>query len=282
MSVGSVFKAISDPTRREILKLLNEKDLSAGEIAEHFDISKPALTKHLNILREAELVSSEKQGNFVIYSINVTVLQQALSGFMSILEKRSDLEMKKSIFILDICIFGLSITALLIAFFKNLSNVNFLIGAGLISLMGVAQTRMAVITNLSKDNPKVKTMRRMNRLTVILAVALYFVPLIDNDFIVNIPTSFIFVVTIMLFTGNVSTKLPLNKYMGLRLPWTTTDEKTWKIANRLLGYITFPLVFIMLILYFITEQSELVLFIGLVIWVGIPTIYSFIKQKKTN
>ena len=47
--MGSVFKAISDPTRREILKLLNEKDLSAGEIAEHFDISKPALTKHLNI-----------------------------------------------------------------------------------------------------------------------------------------------------------------------------------------------------------------------------------------
>ena len=83
MSVGSVFKAISDPTRREILKLLNEKDLSAGEIAEHFDISKP-----LNILREAELVSSEKQGNFVIYSINVTVLQQALSGFMSIFGKK--------------------------------------------------------------------------------------------------------------------------------------------------------------------------------------------------
>ena len=83
MSVGSVFKAISDPTRREILKLLNEKDLSAGEIAEHFDISKPALTKHLNILREAELVSSEKQANLVIYSINVTVLQQAVSGFMS-------------------------------------------------------------------------------------------------------------------------------------------------------------------------------------------------------
>lgn len=88
MSVGSVFKAISDPTRREILKLLNEKDLNAGEIAEHFDISKPALTKHLNILREAELVSSEKQGNFVIYSLNVTVLQQALYGFMSIFGKK--------------------------------------------------------------------------------------------------------------------------------------------------------------------------------------------------
>ena len=88
MNVGNVFKAISDPTRREILKLLNDKDLSAGEIAEHFDISKPALTKHLNILREAELVSSEKQGNFVIYSINVTELQQALSGFMAIFGKK--------------------------------------------------------------------------------------------------------------------------------------------------------------------------------------------------
>ena len=88
MNVGNVFKAISDPTRREILKLLNDKDLSAGEIAEHFDISKPDLTKHLNILREAELVSSEKQGNFVIYSINVTVLQQALSGFMAIFGKK--------------------------------------------------------------------------------------------------------------------------------------------------------------------------------------------------
>nr|WP_319638875.1 autorepressor SdpR family transcription factor [Extibacter muris] len=88
MNVGNVFKAISDPTRREILELLNVKDLSAGEIAEHFDISKPALTKHLNILREAELVSSEKKGNFIIYSINVTVLQQALSGFMSIFRKK--------------------------------------------------------------------------------------------------------------------------------------------------------------------------------------------------
>lgn len=86
--MSNVFKAISDPTRREILKLLNERDLSAGEIAAHFDISKPALTKHLNILREAELVSSEKKANFVIYSINVSVLQQALSKFMSIFDKK--------------------------------------------------------------------------------------------------------------------------------------------------------------------------------------------------
>jgi DNA-binding transcriptional ArsR family regulator len=85
--VAGVFKALGDPTRREILKLLNKKDMNAGEIAEHFPISKPALTKHLDILREAELVTSEKKGQYVIYSINVTVLQEALSNFITLFEK---------------------------------------------------------------------------------------------------------------------------------------------------------------------------------------------------
>lgn len=86
--MSNVFKAISDPTRREILKLLNKKDLSAGEIAEHFSISKPAITKHLNILKEAELISSEKKSKFVIYSINVSVLQEVLIGFANIFDER--------------------------------------------------------------------------------------------------------------------------------------------------------------------------------------------------
>lgn len=85
--MAGVFKALGDPTRREILKLLNKKDMTAGEIAENFPISKPALTKHLDILREAELVTSEKKGQYVIYSINVTVLQEALSNFISLFEK---------------------------------------------------------------------------------------------------------------------------------------------------------------------------------------------------
>ncbi len=85
--MAGVFKALGDPTRREILKLLNKGDLTAGEIAEHFEMSKPAITKHLDILREAELVSSEKKGQYVIYSINVTVLQEALSEFLTLFGK---------------------------------------------------------------------------------------------------------------------------------------------------------------------------------------------------
>lgn len=82
-----VFKALGDETRREILKLLNEKDMNAGEIASHFNMSKPAISKHLDILKEAELISFEKRGQFLIYSINLTVLQEVLGNFLDIFNK---------------------------------------------------------------------------------------------------------------------------------------------------------------------------------------------------
>ncbi|GEK90053.1 DNA-binding transcriptional regulator, ArsR family [Alkalibacterium putridalgicola] len=88
--MSSVFKALSDPTRRKILALLRDRDMTAGEIAEQFDISKPAISKHLDILKEAELVSAEKKGLYRIYSINLTVLQETLSGFMNLFEKENE------------------------------------------------------------------------------------------------------------------------------------------------------------------------------------------------
>lgn len=85
--MGKVFKALSDETRREILKLLNKQDLSAGEISNHFDMSKPSISKHLDILRDAELISSEKKGQFVIYSINTSAIQEVLGNFLDIFQK---------------------------------------------------------------------------------------------------------------------------------------------------------------------------------------------------
>lgn len=85
--MGKVFKALSDETRRAILKLLNKQDLSAGEISKHFDMSKPSISKHLDILRDAELISSEKKGQFVIYSINTSVIQEVLGNFLDIFQK---------------------------------------------------------------------------------------------------------------------------------------------------------------------------------------------------
>ena len=85
--MSKVFKALSDETRREILKLLSKKDMSAGEISDHFNMSRPSISKHLEILREAELISSERKGQFIIYSINTSVIQEVLGNFLSLFTK---------------------------------------------------------------------------------------------------------------------------------------------------------------------------------------------------
>lgn len=87
--MSKVFKALGDETRREILKILSKQDMSAGEISSHFNMTKPSISKHLDILKEAELISSEKKGQFVIYSINTSVIQEALGKFMEIFKKRA-------------------------------------------------------------------------------------------------------------------------------------------------------------------------------------------------
>lgn len=79
--MSSVFKALSDPTRREVLSLLRKGPLSAGEISEQFNVSRPTMSAHFAVLREAGLVTSEKQGKSVIYELQLSVLEEALLGF---------------------------------------------------------------------------------------------------------------------------------------------------------------------------------------------------------
>lgn len=73
-----VFKALNDSTRREILELLKEKDMTAGEIVEQFKISGPSISHHLDLLKQAQLVKAEKDGQFVTYSLNTTVVDDIL------------------------------------------------------------------------------------------------------------------------------------------------------------------------------------------------------------
>jgi DNA-binding transcriptional ArsR family regulator len=78
--MDKVFKALADPTRRRILHLLKEQEMSAGELAEHFTLAKPTLSGHFNVLREAGLVSTERSGTTITYRLNVSVLEEALLG----------------------------------------------------------------------------------------------------------------------------------------------------------------------------------------------------------
>ena len=79
---GEGFKALADPTRRRILELLRDGDLTAGELAEHFDISKQSPSHHLATLRSAGLVSDERRGQNIVYSLNTTVMQDLIGWFL--------------------------------------------------------------------------------------------------------------------------------------------------------------------------------------------------------
>jgi DNA-binding transcriptional ArsR family regulator len=79
--VNRVFKALSDPTRRRVLQLLREQPLSAGELADHFAVSKPTMSAHFSVLQEANLVEAEKSGRTIMYRLKMSVLEEALLGF---------------------------------------------------------------------------------------------------------------------------------------------------------------------------------------------------------
>lgn len=89
MSNKDVFKALADSSRREILRLLGKGEMTAGELADHFDMSKPSMSHHFSVLKEADLITSRREGQQIFYALNTTVLQDLLTYLMD-LGARSD------------------------------------------------------------------------------------------------------------------------------------------------------------------------------------------------
>jgi DNA-binding transcriptional ArsR family regulator len=79
--VNTVFKALSDPTRRRVLQLLRERPMSAGELSDHFAVSKPTMSAHFSVLQNAGLIEAEKNGRTILYRLKMSVLEDALLGF---------------------------------------------------------------------------------------------------------------------------------------------------------------------------------------------------------
>lgn len=82
--MDKLFKALNDQTRRDILELLKEKELTAGEIADKFDMSKPSISHHLDLLKQAGLIEADKQGQFIYYSLNTTVVDEFLKWLVEL------------------------------------------------------------------------------------------------------------------------------------------------------------------------------------------------------
>jgi DNA-binding transcriptional ArsR family regulator len=79
--MSQVFKALADPTRRKVLQLLQKGPMGAGELADHFDVTKPTMSAHFAILLGANLIQAEKQGRSITYRLRMSVLEEALLGF---------------------------------------------------------------------------------------------------------------------------------------------------------------------------------------------------------
>lgn len=88
MSLNTVFAAMSHPVRRQILDLLRSGPKRAGELAEHFELSKPTLSSHFNTLKEAGLVNVERQGTSLIYHLNTSILEEAIATLLSLKDKK--------------------------------------------------------------------------------------------------------------------------------------------------------------------------------------------------
>jgi len=79
--MNSVFKALSDPTRRRVLALLRERPMSAGDLADRFKVSRPTMSAHFSVLQEARLIEGEKIGRTILYRLRMSVLEEALFEF---------------------------------------------------------------------------------------------------------------------------------------------------------------------------------------------------------
>lgn len=85
-----VYKALSDPSRRRVLALLRDRDMTAGELAERFELAKPTLSGHFSVLKRAGLIQGERRGSTITYRLNVSVLEEALLALMSAFDIRPE------------------------------------------------------------------------------------------------------------------------------------------------------------------------------------------------
>ncbi len=87
LAANQLFKALADPTRREILRLLSQKEMTAGELAERFDMTKPSMSHHFTVLKEADIIRSRREGQQIWYSVNTTVVQGVLTWAMDLMKR---------------------------------------------------------------------------------------------------------------------------------------------------------------------------------------------------
>ena len=187
--------------------------------------------------------------------------------------------MKKSLPFIRVFFLIMVVCVLLLGLYVTKSNaILSIMGALILIVLIVLDIKAPQITNLSKDNPKVKTIRAINRMTIFIITVVFLIIIIspkDLDLLIGENEVIVagLISLFMMITGNLSPKIPFNRYLGLRLPWTIRDEDTWKIAHRIMGYISFPIAILQFILVFY-YPPETVMKFSILAWIIIPSVHS--------
>ncbi|MEG0331778.1 MAG: SdpI family protein [Clostridium sp.] len=185
-----------------------------------------------------------------------------------------------------ILLLTLTILVLIVGmFFNKLTISSFIVTIlALISLF-VLDLKATRITQLSADNPKLKTFRLLNFVTVttFILISIYMISTSSTEITITDSNKYIIIFLAALyivFFGNLSAKIPFNRYLGLRVPWTVYDEETWNIAHKILSIISLPISILMITMSFILN-GEIVFTFGILTWIIIPSLYSlFFYFKK--
>ncbi len=169
-------------------------------------------------------------------------------------------------------------------FIPNTDFKYFIIFTLIIFAAIILDVNIPKITKLSEDNPKVKTARLLSRLSIFTLIIFSLFEILSSvDGLIAPRTKDLLTVGLLsgflMIYGNLSPKIPFNRYIGLRLPWTIRDEDTWKVGNKLVGYLAVPISIIMFVLSFFFNTDKVV-FISISVIVAIPSLYSLLFYYK--
>ena len=274
--MGDAFKALADPTRRRILELLAQGDLTAGEIAAHFDMTKPSVSHHLNILRSAALITDERRGQNIVYSVNLTVFQELMKWFYDCgLVKGDDSNEKDKLFWILTVVCVLNFAAHLY-FYPSLPDIvpTHWGASGQVNGWGPKSTvlilaalpfaMLILFEVIRKIDPKHQNFEKFGKVwnlcvvlfTVIMAAFSWlsdlavFGKLPDSSNLVSILVcGGIGVLFIIL--GNFMPQIKQNYTFGCRTPWALNDEHNWQRTQRMGGYTFVVMGIVLLVLAFL-------------------------------
>lgn len=171
--------------------------------------------------------------------------------------------------------------------FKNKWIALLLMLVFILAAVSILYRHLEDLTDLSADNPKLGTLRAVTIFNISLLILTAVFALLTGTDVITLDNdgrycAAAIVAVVLLFTGNTAPKLPFSKHTGLRLPWTITDENTWIVAHRILGYISIPLAFVYFAGVPVFLNFKLWTLIIIVLWVGIPSGLSYLFFRKRN